>query len=59
MQFKHIPTNENPADILTKALLWHKARVHVEPLLFWKGEMANEPSNPVSATSLTGPTSGE
>ena len=59
VQFEHIPTNKNPVDILTKALPWHKARVHVEPLLFWKGETANKPSNPVSGTSLTGPTSGE
>ena len=54
IRFKHIPINENPANILTKALLWHKAHVHVEPLLFWKGEMANEPSNPVSGTLSTG-----
>ena len=59
MRFKHIPTNENHADILTKALPWHKACVHVEPLFFWKGETANKPSNPVSGTKSTGPTSGK
>ena len=59
MRFEHIPTNENPADILTKVLPWHKAHVNVEPLLFWKGAMANESSNPVSVTTSTGPTSGE
>ena len=59
VQFEHIPTTENPVDILTKALLWHKAHVHVEPLFFWKGETTNEPSNPASGTPSTGPTSGE
>ena len=43
VHFEHIPTGENPANIMTKALPWHKARVHVEPLLFWKGETSNEP----------------
>ena len=38
VRFEHIPTGENPADIMTKALPWHKARVHVKPLLSWKGE---------------------
>ena len=28
----------NNTDILTKNLLWAKARVFVEPLLLWKGE---------------------
>ena len=36
--FEHIPSIDNPSDILTKSLPWHKARVHVEPLLFWKGK---------------------
>ena len=36
--FENISTNDNPANILTKPLPWHKARTHVEPLLFWKGE---------------------
>ena len=40
IRFEHIPTGDNPADILTKSLPWHKAWVHVEPLLFWKGETA-------------------
>ena len=38
IQFEHIPSQENPADIMTKALPWHKAHVHVEPILFWKGK---------------------
>ena len=38
VHFEHIPSIDNPSDILTKSLPWHKARVHVEPLLFWKGE---------------------
>ena len=33
-------TGDNPANILTKSLPWHKAQVHVEPLLFWKSETA-------------------
>ena len=40
VRFEHIPTGDNPAHILTKSLPWHKAWVHVEPLLFWKGETA-------------------
>ena len=40
VRFEHIPTGDNPADILTKSLPWHKARVHVKPLPFWKGETA-------------------
>ena len=47
--FKHIPTGENPADILTKPLSWHKARVHVELMLFWKGETITEPVDPLSS----------
>ena len=34
IRFEHIPSIDNPSDILTKSLPWHKARVHVEPLLF-------------------------
>ena len=36
MHFEHILSGDNPADILTKSLPWHKARVYVKPLLFWK-----------------------
>ena len=43
IRFEHISTNQNPADILTKSLPWHKAWVHVEPLLFWKGETSTDP----------------
>ena len=43
IQFEHISTNQNPADIFTKSLPWHKAQVHVEPLLFWKGETSVDP----------------
>ena len=42
IRFEHILTDQNPADILTKSLPWHKARVHVEPLLFWKGETSTD-----------------
>ena len=38
IRFEHIPSIDNPSDILTKSLPWHKARVHVETLLFWKGK---------------------
>ena len=38
IHFEHIPSIDNPADILTKSLPWHQARVHVELLLFWKGK---------------------
>ena len=38
VQFEHIPTLKSPSDILMKPLLWHKAWVHVEPLLFWKAK---------------------
>ena len=44
IRFEHISTDQNPADILTKSLRWHKARVHVEPLLFWKGETSTDDS---------------
>ena len=42
IRFEHISTDQNPADILTKSLPWHKARVHVEPLLFWKGKTSTD-----------------
>ena len=44
--FEHISTNQNPADILMKSLPWHKTHVHVEPLLFWKGETSTEDLTP-------------
>ena len=34
IHFEGISNGENPADILTKSLPWHKAHVHVEPRLF-------------------------
>ena len=43
IRFEYIPSGDNPANILTKSLPWHKARVHVEPLLFWKGETSTNP----------------
>ena len=42
IRFEHISTDQNPANILTKSIPWHKARVHVEPLLFWKGETSTD-----------------
>ena len=56
MHFKHIPTGENPTDILTKPLPWHKACVHVEPLLSWKGKTITEPIDPLLSN---GPIRGE
>ena len=44
VHFEHIWSGDNPADILTKYLPWHKACVHVKPLLFWKGETSTGPS---------------
>ena len=38
VRFHHIAGEENPSDLLTKPLPHYKARVHLEPLLFWKGE---------------------
>ena len=43
IHFEYIPSGNNPTDILTKSLPWHKARVHVEPLQFWKGETSANP----------------
>ena len=44
--FEHISTDQNSADILTKSLPWHKARIHVEPLLFWEGETSTDDMSP-------------
>ena len=56
ISFEQIPIGENPADILTKLLPWHKAHVHMELMLFWKGETITEPVDPLS---LNGPIRGE
>ena len=56
VRFEHIPTTDNPADILTKPLLWHKAHVHVELFLFWKGEMVVDSIDPMVSS---GPIRGE
>ena len=37
-----MPGTENPADIMTKSLPHHKARVFTDPLLFWKGETSKD-----------------
>ena len=50
IRFEHISTNQNPADLLTKSLPWHKARVHVEPLLFWKGKTSTDDMTPSEAS---------
>ena len=42
VQFHHIASEEDPSNLLTKALPHYKARVHLEPLLFWKGETNTE-----------------
>ena len=58
VRFHYIPTDENPSDVLMKALPHFKARVHVEPLLFWKGETNTETStlapNQRGVTDLSG-----
>jgi hypothetical protein len=38
IRYEHIPGVENVADILTKALAHAKARIFLDPLLFWKGD---------------------
>jgi hypothetical protein len=38
IRYEHIPGVENIADILTKALAHAKARIFLDPLLFWKGD---------------------
>ena len=50
IHFERISTDQNPADILTKSLPWHKARVHVEPLLFWKGKTSNDDMTPLEGS---------
>ena len=56
VRFEHISTTDSPADILTKPLPWHKARIHVEPLLFWKGETMTDAN---ADLPLNAPTGGE
>ena len=46
IQFEYISTDQNPADILTKSLPWHKAWIHVEPPLFWKGKTSTDGMSP-------------
>ena len=41
LRFEHIPGPDNPADIFTKPLPWHLLKVFVEPLLMWKGSLAD------------------
>ena len=38
LRFEHLPGTENPADVLTKVLPWHKMMIFVEPILLWKGD---------------------
>ena len=57
LRFEHIPGTQNPADVLTKALAWYQMRVHVEPLLFWKGdtlESGTEQVNPEGSITVSG-----
>ena len=49
LRFEHLPGAQNPADILTKPLPHYKARVFVDPLLFWKGETLIVESSPSAA----------
>ena len=43
LPFEHILGAENPADILTKPLLWHMMKIFIEPLLMWKGDAVDAP----------------
>ena len=54
VRFHHIAGEENPSNLLTKALPHYKARVHLEPLLFWKGE-TNTESLPMPNGNLSTP----
>jgi hypothetical protein len=38
IRYEHIPGVDNVANILTKALAHAKARIFLDPLLFWKGD---------------------
>jgi hypothetical protein len=38
IRYEHIPGVDNVADFLTKALVHAKARIFLDPLLFWKGD---------------------
>ena len=50
VHFGHIPTGDNPAVIFTKPLPSHIAHIHVEPLLFWKGDTSTDMVDLVSSS---------
>ena len=52
--FHHISGEENPSDLLTKALPHYKVWVHLEPLLFWKRETNTEHGVTPSSQRETG-----
>ncbi len=41
VRFEHISGSSNPADLMTAARPWSKAKQFLEPLLFWKGDVAD------------------
>ena len=44
--FEYLPSMQNPSDVLTKNLPWAKARVFIEPFLFWKGDTTSGTTHP-------------
>ena len=65
IRFHYVRSEENPADILTKALDFTTTWSHVEPMLFWKGDTVVPQSSPLyvgasgpTAQALRGVTNG-
>ena len=58
LRFEHVPGAENCSDILTKPLAWFAMKIFVEPLLLWKGDTADVPSEPNPEGSDTDPGHG-
>jgi len=55
IRFHYVRSEENPADILTKALDFTTTWSHVEPMLFWKGDTVVPQSSPLY-NDVSGPT---
>ena len=43
--FEHIPSSQNPSDVLSKNLPWAKARAFIVPFLLWKGDTTSGTTN--------------